>query len=244
MNTTTKIALTIAAFFIGFTDSNAQWWGSKKVVGSGNVTTKTVNTGDYDGVKLVGFMDIHLEKGSEGTITVTTDDNLHEYIIVEVKDNILVARTKKNYNLRTRKGVHITVPFQEISKVSVTGSGDMDSKDTIDSSSLDVNVTGSGDINLPINTGSLDSHVTGSGDIVLSGKATDVEVSISGSGDFKGESLVSQSADVRISGSGDVRIHVKENLKARVNGSGDIRYLGNPERSDTKVSGSGTIKSM
>ena len=31
-------------------------------------------------------------------------------------------------------------------------------------------------------------------------------------------------------------------IKGRVSGSGDIAYKGNPEKEDTKVSGSGTIK--
>ena len=245
MKTATKALLASMVFLFGMTEANAQWWGkNKKVTGSGNITTETVSTGDYDGVKLVGFMDVHLEKGSEGNITVKTDDNLHEYIIIEVKDNILVARTKKGYNIRPKRGVHITVPFQDVSYLAVTGSGDLDSKDVVDSPNLDVNVTGSGDIRLDVNTGNLDAKVTGSGDILLKGKAVDTEVSVSGSGDFKGESLDSQTADVKVSGSGDIKISVSEDLKARVNGSGDVRYRGNPERRDTKVSGSGSIKSM
>jgi len=43
------------------TESKAQW-GYNKVVGDGNVTTKSVSTGDYDEIKVVGSMDVHLEK--------------------------------------------------------------------------------------------------------------------------------------------------------------------------------------
>jgi len=241
MNTLVKSVLVITLFIFGVTDVSAQW--GKKVVGNGNVTTRTVNTGSYDAVKGVGPMDIHLEKGSEGNISVSAEDNLHEYVIVEVKDNTLIVRIKKNTNLRTKKGIHVTVPFQDISGVSLTGSGDIDTKDTIESDNLKIGVTGSGDVDLNVIASDLKVKVTGSGDIVLSGRTNDLEVRISGSGDFKGFDLDAQNTDASVSGSGDARVVAKSSLKARVNGSGDITYKGSPGQSDTKTSGSGDISS-
>jgi hypothetical protein len=244
MNTLRKITLVIALTLIGQTQLFAQW-GSEKVVGNGNVVTKTVSTSDYSGIQAVGSMDVHLQRGTEGTITITTDENLQEYIIVEVKENnMLVIRTKKNTNLKTKKGIHVTVPFQDISEISLVGSGNLDSKDTITASELEVSVTGSGDMALVVDTAALNAKVTGSGDMEISGKAADLEVKISGSGDYKGASLIADNTQVYVSGSGDAKVYAKNSIKARVNGSGDIQYAGNPERSDTKVSGSGSIKSM
>jgi hypothetical protein len=242
MKTIRYAALVIVCTLLSLTEVNAQW-GNKKVVGNGNVTTKTVSTGDYDGVKGVGSMDIHLERGSEGTISVTTDDNLHEYLEIEVKDNILVLKTRKNVYLKTKKGIHVTVPFNDISKISLVGSGDIDTKDVVDAPNLELRVTGSGDVDLEVNTGKLEARVTGSGDMSVSGKTVELEVSISGSGDFHGFDLTSNNTEASVSGSGDVRVVAKESIKARVNGSGDITYTGNPERSDTKTSGSGSISS-
>lgn len=224
----------------GISEINAQW--GDKIVGNGNVTTKTVNTSSYDAIRGVGSMDIHLERGTEGTITVTTDENLQEYVIVEVSNGTLVVRTKKNTYLKTKKGIHVTVPFEDINEVSLTGSGDVDTKDTIDSPQLEVSITGSGDIELDVNTGMLKAKVTGSGDMELSGKTDELEVRISGSGDFKGFDLIANHTDAQVSGSGDAKIVAKKSLKARVNGSGDITYKGNPERKDTKTSGSGDIE--
>lgn len=240
MKTMLKIALSAAVILLGTQTASAQW-GNKKVVGNGNVTTKTVNTSDYDGVNVVGSMDVHLEKGSEGNISVTTDDNLHEYIIIEIKGDDLVIKTKKNVYLKTKKGIHVTVPFDDISKVSLTGSGDVDTKDAIDTQNLDVSLTGSGDIVLAVNTGLTKADITGSGDMNLSGKTVNLEVGVTGSGDFSGFDLQADDTDAYVSGSGDVRVVANKSLKARVSGSGDIVYKGNPEKSDTKTSGSGDI---
>ena len=242
MKTLFKFAIAISLSLLGISESHAQW-GNKKVVGNGNVTTKTVNTRNYDAIKVVGSMDVHLEKGTEGSITVRTDDNLHEYIVVEVKDNTLVIKTKKHTYLKTRKGVHITVPFEDISEVSLVGSGDIDTKNTIKTDVFEVRVTGSGDIELAVEANMVDASVTGSGDLVLSGTTNSLDVSVTGSGDFQGFNLESQNTEARVSGSGDLEVVAKRSLKARVNGSGDITYSGNPERSDTKISGSGDISS-
>lgn len=241
MKTLIKITLVIALSLLGVSEAKAQW--GQKVVGNGNVTTKTVTTQSYDAIKAVGFMDVHLEKGNEGSITVSAEDNLHQYLIIEVKDDVLVVRVKKNVNIKTKKGIHVTVPFQDISKVSLVGSGDVDSKDTINSDELDVSVTGSGDIILAVEGNAINAKVTGSGDMTLTGNVNDLEVKVSGSGDFKGDRLKSNNTQAYVSGSGDIEINATKSLKARVNGSGDIEYSGSPETSDTKVVGSGSISS-
>lgn len=234
--------IVVSFLFAGLADMNAQW--GKKIKGNGNVTTKTVNTGDYDAIRGIGSMDIHLEKGTEGNISVTTDDNLHEYLEIEVKDNTLLVKTKKNVNIYTKNGIHVKVPFTDISEVALTGSGDIDTKDTIKADNLEVVITGSGDIELDVEARMVDAKVTGSGDMVLTGKTNDLAVKVTGSGDFRGFDLDAQNTEASVSGSGDIRVVAKRNLKARVHGSGDITYKGNPERRDTKTSGSGDISSF
>jgi hypothetical protein len=242
MKSLLKITLALTLTIFGLSESYAQF--GKQVKGSGNVTSKTVQTGDYNEIKVVGSMDVHLERGGEGNIVVKTDDNLHEYVIIEVKDGALTVKTKKNTNLKTKNGIHVTVPFQDISSVSLVGSGDIDTKDVIKSNTFAINLSGSGDIVLEVDAATLDTKLSGSGDMSISGKAENFEIKLSGSGDFEGGSLMSNNTEAYVSGSGDVTVTAKNSLKARVNGSGDIQYSGNPEKSDTKVSGSGSIKSI
>lgn len=242
MNTLVKITLSLSLVLFGISDLAAQW-GNKKVVGNGNVTSVTVNTSDYHGIKGIGSMDIHLEKGTEGSIVVKTDSNLQEYIVVEVEDGVLKISSKKNTNLQTKKGIHVYVPFMDISEVTLVGSGDVDTKDTVKSASLLVKVTGSGDVRLAVDATDLEAKITGSGDVVLNGNTTNLDVTITGSGDFDGDGLNADSTNAQVSGSGDASVNASKYLNARVFGSGDIKYGGNPEKRDTKVSGSGRISS-
>lgn len=189
-------------------------------------------------------MDVTLISGKEGSVTVTTDDNIHEHLDISTNGNTLTISVKKGHSISTKKGIDVTVPFQDLSEVTLVGSGDVTSTATIKEKSFDTNIIGSGDIILNVISNSLNAKITGSGDMKLSGSTNDFELKLSGSGDFDGRSFDANNTEVYVSGSGDATVFARRSIKARVNGSGDILYKGNPSKSDTKILGSGTIKSM
>ena len=225
-----------------FTASHAQW-GSKKVKGNGNMTTETRTTGDYDAIKCAGSFDYILVSGEEGKITLEGESNLLEYIVTEVKGDKLVIKTEKGVNLRTswNKTIKVTVPFRDISEVSLAGSGDLWTEDTINASDFEASLAGSGDIIIDVEATSVECSVAGSGDLTLKGNTNNLEAKLAGSGDIHAFGLQANHTVVSVAGSGDAEVVSNSSLKARVSGSGDIEYKGNPSKEDTKVSGSGSI---
>jgi len=236
-----SILLIVALMFA--TVSHAQWWGGKKVKGNGNMTTETRNTGDYDGVKCAGSMDYILVAGTEGKIKLEGESNLLEYIITEIKGNDLIIKVEKGVNLSPswNKTIKVTIPFKDISSVSLAGSGDLWSEDKITASNFNVSLAGSGDLTLNIESTSVEGSLAGSGDITLKGNTNDLSLRLAGSGDIHAFGLQSNHTEASIAGSGDIEVVSNQSLKARVSGSGDIEYKGNPSKEDTKVSGSGKI---
>ncbi|MBT8286921.1 MAG: DUF2807 domain-containing protein [Bacteroidia bacterium] len=238
-----SISLLIIALLFSFT-SHAQWWGNgKSVKGNGKMTTDTRNTADYDGIRCAGSMDFMLVAGEEGKITIEAEENLLKHIVTEIKNNQLVVKVEKGVNLKPSWGktIKVTIPFKDIDKVSLAGSGDLWNEDMIQSEELDVSLAGSGDIILNVETNSVKGSIAGSGDLTLKGNTNDLEASVAGSGDFHGFDLQSNNTVVSVAGSGDAKVVSKVSLKARVAGSGDIEYRGKPGKEDTKVSGSGSI---
>jgi hypothetical protein len=107
----------------------------------------------------------------------------------------------------------------------------------------DVAVQGSGDATLwDLLQDTIELEVTGSGDIKAHGSVDMLEAEVTGSGDIDATELLSDRARLSIAGSGDIEAHVRRSVKAKVAGSGDIRVYGNPDKRDTKVAGSGSIK--
>jgi len=226
-----------------FTISCSAQWG-KKINGNGNMVTIERSTGDYEAVSVSGWFDVELVAGNEGSLTLRGEENLLEHIKTEVKAGKLVIKVEKGYNLKPstwKDGIKITVPVESINELSLSGSGDIVGKKTIKTSNFRTSMSGSGDITLDLVTTNVEASMSGSGDINLSGSTTDFEVSISGSGDIKAYDLEADNVQATVSGSADIKVTAKQMLKARVSGSGDISYKGNPQKVDTKTSGSGDI---
>ena len=234
-----KPTLTIFLFFF-FSNGYTQFWKTKRVVGNGNLTTETITTSDYDQLKSVGFMDVELVRGTEGKIVVETDENIHELVKINVKNNTLILDTN-NVNLKTKKGIHIKVPFEELSSITLVGSGDIYSTHPLETSKFETTLIGSGDIDLKVNSSEINANITGSGDMALTGSTDILHVNIKGSGDFKGEDLQSNRTNVSCMGSGDAVVVAENNLIAKVHGSGDIKYKGEPNQKEIRVFGSGDI---
>lgn len=233
---TLKTLITVLTVLIGTTT----FAYGEKVKGNGNVVDKQSTTEAYDEIAVGGSFDVTLVSGKEGDISYSIESNLDEYLVVEVKGSTLKVGWKKGYNIRTTKTVKMTITFEDIDEVSLAGSGDITTKDTIVAEDLELNVAGSGDMNMDVKTTNLEANIAGSGTIVANGSTDNLESNIAGSGDFEGYGLVVvENAETNISGSGSIETTVNGNLKARVSGSGDVYYKGNP-KTDVKISGSGS----
>ncbi|MHA6280921.1 head GIN domain-containing protein [Salinimicrobium sp. CAU 1759] len=237
----------IATLFIGLlciSISQAQWWqGTKKVDGNGKMITKTRSVSDYNSVALTGSMDVILVRGKEGNLKVEAEENLQEHIITEVDGGSLKISVEKGYSLKPSRNndIIITVPFTDIEKVSLTGSGDIRSSDVVKADNFKINITGSGNVKLPLEARSTSANITGSGDIDLSGSSVDFDCKVTGSGDISAFDFKCQHVSAMVTGSGDIQVYASESLKASTPGSGDIEYRGNPKKEDFRSLGSGSI---
>lgn len=209
------------------------------------MTTITRSTSDYNGIACSGSFDYMLVAGTEGAISIDGEENLLASIVTEVKNGKLIVKTDNKFSLQPskNKNIKITIPFKDIDNVSLAGSGDLWTKDQINTEVFSVSLAGSGDIKLTIKSTKTDASIAGSGDLTLLGTTNSLEASVSGSGNFHGFELISNNTDVSVAGSGDADVVGKDTLKARVAGSGDIRYRGKPTKQDSKVAGSGSIQS-
>ena len=232
------ILIAIVAFVIL---SNAQ---RKKIKGNGNVTTITRTVSDYNKIGASGSFDITLEAGTEGTLTIKAEENVLEYLITEVEGENLKIKWKKGITIKTAKKILITIPFEDIEEVALAGSGDIISTDVVEADTFKIALAGAGDVDLRLNVSSLKVAISGSGDVDLTGTATNLDCALSGSGGVDADALITDKASIRIVGSGDVSVHVNEELDVKVSGSGDVSYKGNPKKNTSKVSGSGSVRSI
>ncbi len=235
-----KLIIVLMVFGLSIVTANAQWFNTR-VKGNQKMTKEIRQVQNYNDISVAGSFDVKLVSGKEGKITVNADENLLPYLITEVENQSLKIKWKNGFNISHQSNIIIDVPVENISKLSLAGSGDIVTKNLILSeSTLKVALAGSGDIKIAVKVDNLSAAISGSGDISLIGITNTFEASIAGSGDINGYDLIATDANFKISGSGGIKANVSAMLNVSIVGSGDVYYKGNPKQ-DIKISGSGSV---
>ncbi|MCF8298367.1 MAG: DUF2807 domain-containing protein, partial [Saprospiraceae bacterium] len=103
-------------------------------------------------------------------------------------------------------------------------------------------LSGAGDVDLNLSCDDLNCVVSGAGDAKLKGKTNDFTCVISGAGDLKAYDFIAEKCKIVISGSGDAKIYINNEISATVTGAGDLKYKGSAKITKQIVSGAGSIK--
>jgi len=212
----------------------------KTVRGDGNVVTKERKAIAFTGVKVSSGIDVYLRQGNNESLSVEADENLHEYIITEVKGGVLNVYTDANIREAERKRVYVTM--KEINSVSTSSAGDVVGQSPVKTDRLDLSASSAGDIKLEIHVKELDIDISSSGDITLTGEAEKLNGNLSSAGDLNAYDLVVRDADISASSAGNADINVSERIRARASSAGDINYMGNPKYVDAHSSSAGSIR--
>lgn len=214
----------------------------KTIKGNGDEVTKTRSVGDFDKIAISGHFKVTLEKRKEGAITLKGESNIIEKLETTVNDGVLKVKFKKGLNFKSHKTVSLTIGYQDIESVSLSGSGEVVCDDLITAKDLDLSLSGSGNIKANVAATNLDASISGSGNMSLSGKTANFSCGISGSGNMNTQKLTALIVNAKISGSGNVKINAVNEINAKTSGSGNIIYSGNPTIIKANSSGSGSIQ--
>jgi hypothetical protein len=216
---------------------NGQFW--KTVEGHGHVVSKERKTESFSGLKVSSGIDVYLKQGDNVTVTVEADENLHEYILTEVRGGVLNVYTEYNIRDAERKRVYVTM--KEINSVKTSSAGDVIGETPINTDRLELTASSAGDIKLETHAKNIDVDISSSGDISLSGETDMLKADLSSAGDLKAYDLKAREADVSVSSAGDADINVSERISARASSAGDINYKGDPKYVDAHSSSAGGI---
>src|SRR5512133_1001364 len=138
-------SLTVAIIILCITAcTNAQMWRS--VSGNKHVVSKERRLDSFSGVKVSSGIDVYLKQGNNESVTVEADENLHEYILTEVRTGVLNVYSEYNIRSAERKRVYVTM--KDINSVRTTSAGDVIGESPINSDKLELSASSAGDIKL------------------------------------------------------------------------------------------------
>ncbi|MGE5420028.1 MAG: head GIN domain-containing protein [Chloroflexota bacterium] len=233
-----KVILAILMFLSISAISSAQFWES--VRGNHNVVTKERKTGSFSGIRVSSGIDVYLKQGNSISVEVEADENLHEYILTEVKNGVLNVYVD-NISIRDAERKRVNVTMKEINSVSTSSAGDVVGDTPIKAENLELSASSAGNISLEVTAKEINIDISSSGDITISGEADILDANLSSAGDLNAYKLKVREADISVSSAGDADVNVTEKLNARASSAGDINYMGEPKYVDAHSSSAGGI---
>ena len=217
--------------------------------GNGNVVTRDYDMAAFNEINMILPATVNYTVADDYSCHVTLDENLFEYLDIQVKHDCLNLKLDKrfdNINLKPTKFViEITAPT--IEEINLVGSGDFVLVTPFEAEKLKIKTAGSGDVVFEetVNVQRLEMSMAGSGDAIFTETATfhEFKMSIAGSGQLKCKHLIADHANLSVAGSGDMEIEsgTVKSADCSVAGSGSIETRCQIESMDYSIAGSGSI---
>ena len=246
MKRTKFILCALIGLFVG----TSSLWAVDHVKGNGNLTSKKISIEDFNAIRFDGVIDFnYVQSEAPATIEVTVDQNLHDYVNIEIKDRVLQIGFKGAKVDHFTKFI-VKTNSKWLNEVKVSGNGNfmLNSEYTGDEMTIKANANSLVQLKNKVTVGKevdkLECDIDGSGSITLKkGTAKEGDFGIVSSGDLHALGIEIPRIECSVTGNGLAELRPTKNLKANVIGKGKIRYKG-PTAVEQRVIGKGTIEEI
>jgi hypothetical protein len=231
------------------------------ITGSGNLETREFNYSDFTRVEVGNAFEVEVIQSDSFSITITSDDNIFEYLNVAKSGETLRIWLKSGYRYTSCTSIaEITMP--ELHRLELSGAtsgtivGFSSAHDFIlelsGASSLDINNMAAGDIRFNISgasnvTGSVTASgnaaldLSGASSVTLSGSANDLNADASGASHLGLDDFPVNNASIELSGASSGTVNLYGTMDADLSGASHLYYIGEPTLGDIDISGGSSI---
>jgi hypothetical protein len=209
------------------------------VIGSGMVVEEIRDVSSFDSIIILGSCKLFFRKDAVQSLLLVGEDNILPVIETYVENGTLVIGNKQSYS--SRIGIKVYVSMEEIKKFTIAGASDIIGEEDFTTDELHLEIIGAGKIELGVTAQTMSTSIAGSGELSLRGSADHHSIEIAGAGEINAFDLEVKTYNITISGSGNCRIFVTEELYVAISGSGTIYYRGNPAVINSSIIGTGQL---
>jgi hypothetical protein len=218
---------------------------SQRVIsGSGNLAAKSIPVSGFHHIVLGGVGEVVVHQNGEESLSVETDDNLLQYVRVNVHgDTLHLSLVVPGFETAKPSQLRFTLGVGDLASIDTNGIWTVTS-DTLVSDNLQFILTGANKFDISFLTAKeLSVRVSGSADIKLSGAVTHQSIKFIGGGTYDAGDLGSETTGFLSEGTSRITVWATRNLNGTLNGGGTVFYYGTPQTAFSQ-SGTGNIQSL
>lgn len=232
------------AVLVTVTLSSCFFFGGKRVRGNGTIKNTNRNEQGFENIEASGAFKVFLKQDSAFSVSVEADENLQDHIEVYVNKTTLVIKQEKGYNLRPTRGIKIYVSAPVFHHLDVSGASNIYSENRLTSTGeMYIDASGASSVEADIKCPKVSVEVSGASNATLTGETRDLAIDGAGASNAKCYGLMTENADVEVSGASNAQVFSSVKLDAHASGASDIRYKGNAAVTQD-VSGASSVKKV
>lgn len=148
--------------------------------GNGSINSKNYETATYKQLIVDGNFDVYLSYGTQASVTVMTDENLQNSVLIDNDGTTLFIRTKENVGTASIMTLYITV--NSLEQMGFKDVVSINSTEALWFNSLKLNLNTFGTTKLQLACKTLDATIDGAGDLQLTGSVENLSVQNNGMG--------------------------------------------------------------
>jgi len=194
--------------------------GGAYVRGSGRLVSSARSLPPYDAITVAGPVRVLVERTGEEYVELTAEDNLMDFLEMEVRGGVLYLGVERGVSLSPRREILYRVRSYEVLELDASGA-----------SSVDLEVG-----HVP----TLWVTVSGASRVAPWGYADEQDLFVSGASRYDAFDLDSYEVRADVSGASLVDVRVSDVLDVAASGASRVRYIGWPEIF-ADVSGGSTV---
>ena len=184
--------------------SSAVMINAESIKGSGLVNTTSYEVSAYKQLIVDGNFDVVLNYGTKTEVSIKTDENLQNMILIDASNDALYIRTKENMGSASELTLYITVTNLE--QMGFNNVLSVSTENPIWFDNLDVNLNAIGASRLHFAGNKVNISMEGSGDLELAGRVNEVNINNDGIGAIKTGSLSANVFSVKTSKKSEIQM--------------------------------------
>ena len=189
--------------------------------GSGVAETSSIDVEQFDEIDVNGAFDVEITvQDGPASVEVTVDDNLIDYLEVEVVgDQLNVGFEWGNYDFGVQPTAIISVP--SLTALEVSGASEA-TVDGVAAETFDLEVSGASNAVVDIETSALSVEVSGASNVVLSGDGDTLTLDGSGASTIDLLDFSAELAEIDLSGASDADLGQIRQVDGELSGASNL----------------------
>lgn len=208
---------------------------------SSTSTSQIVPISNFSTLLVQNGLTVVLQKGTSPSVKIDADNRIIDYVHVlnnggklsiKIKENKFGSIPIKLKHPELAKAIRITVTYNTIFDIFVSGGSNLSTKEPIIANKLLVIVSGSSKVNLQTDVSWLSLNSSGASTCNISGKSSKLNIKCTGASKIYAKNLISKTTDVNLSGASIAEVYAKDELKLTISGASSLKYKA---ESNTKI---------